>query len=107
MNERRWTLEPLTFLQDFQVLPEDVAHEGWRAGQKVLLAHGAHVAAAHAKVLQHDAFQRELLDGPVEPARHVRLGPQARICKRANGAFFFLNQMIIIQQSLGNSEPTD
>lgn len=55
------------------MLPEDVAHEGRRSGQKVLLAHGAHVAASHAKVLQHHTFQRELFDGPVEPARDVAL----------------------------------
>ena len=69
----------VTFLEDLEVLPEDVAHEGRRAGQKVLFAHGAHVAAAHAKLLQHDALQRKLFDGPVQPAADVHLGPQARI----------------------------
>ena len=61
------------------MLPEDIAHERRRSGQKILLAHGAHVAASHAKVLQHHTFQRELFDGPVEPARDVALWPQSRI----------------------------
>ena len=70
----------LTFLKNLEMLPEDVAHERRRSGQKVLLAHGAHVATAHAKVLQHYTFQRKLFDGPVEPARDVALRPQSRIC---------------------------
>lgn len=74
----------LTFLKDFQMLPEDITHERRRPGQKVLFAHGAHVTSAHAKMLQNDALQRELFDGPVEPAAHVALWPQARICNEDN-----------------------
>ena len=62
------------------MFPEDVAHEGRRPSQKVLFAHGAHVTSAHAKMLQNDAFQREFLDGPVQPAADVQFRPEARIC---------------------------
>lgn len=69
----------VTFLKNFEMFPKNVTHERRSSGQKVLLAHGAHVSAAHAKVLKHHTFQRKLFDGPVEPARDVALGPQSRI----------------------------
>ena len=68
-----------TFLKYFEVLPENVAHERRRPGQEVLLAHGAHVAASHAKLADEDALQRELFDGPGQPATHLRFRPQPRI----------------------------
>ena len=76
------------------MLPEDIAHERRRSGQKILLAHGAHVAASHAKVLQHHTFQRELFDGPVEPARDVALWPQSRI---------WINKTFTNQKSVKNN----
>jgi hypothetical protein len=72
-----------TFLQLLQVLPEDVAHESWGAGGERVFAHGADVLALHPELVQGDAFEGELLHGPLQPVGDVVLGPLTRICNQS------------------------
>jgi len=75
----------LTFLQDVQVLPQNVAGEGWRDGQELLLAQIDHGTALHlVEGVQVHGDQRELILGPVEPVDDMLLRPFTGICMGKN-----------------------
>lgn len=63
------------------MLPEDVAHEGGRAGGERVFAHGADVLALHAELVQGDAFEGEFFRRPLQPVGHVVLRPLTWIWK--------------------------
>ena len=69
----------VTFLQNLQVLPEDVTDERWRPLEERLAALSDQLLAVHRELVQVDAFETELVDRPVEPLRHVQTAPAAGV----------------------------
>lgn len=64
------------------MLPQNVAGEGRRDGQKLLLAEIDHGAALHlVEGVQVHGDQRELVLGPVEPVDDMLLRPLTGICE--------------------------
>lgn len=68
-------LDLLTFLEDFQVLPQNVTHKGWGTRQERLLPHLADVTTFHEKLMKGDTLQRKLAHGPADPKVDMLFGP--------------------------------
>jgi len=62
------------------MLPQDIAHVGWRPAEEGLLAHAANVSAAHVQVLEGHSLEGELTRGPLKPLGHMSLAPQSGVC---------------------------
>jgi hypothetical protein len=62
------------------MLPQDIAHVGWRPAEEGLLAHAADVSAAHVQVLEGHSLEGELTRGPLKPLGHMSLAPQSGVC---------------------------
>ena len=67
-------------LEDLQVGPQDVPHEQGRAGDEILLVHGAEFLPRHGQagdetVNMRSRPQTELSDGPGQPVSHVLHAP--------------------------------
>jgi len=71
-----------TVLQDLEMLPQDVAHEGRGTCQKGFLAHGTNLFAGHVLPgLHRHTLQREFTDGPVQPVGDSCFRPLPRVWK--------------------------
>jgi len=71
-----------TVLQDLEMLPQDVAHEGRGTCQKGFLAHGTNLFAGHVLPWLHrHTLQREFTDGPVQPVGDSCFRPLPRVWK--------------------------
>lgn len=81
LTHRRGDRRP-TFLEYFQVFPQDVADEGRRSRLKGVLSHGAYVLPFHAKLVQRYPFEGEFFRRPLKPVSNVALRPLARIWNR-------------------------
>uniref|UniRef100_A0A6B0V8T5 Putative secreted protein n=1 Tax=Ixodes ricinus TaxID=34613 RepID=A0A6B0V8T5_IXORI len=90
------------FLQDVEVLPEDVAHERRRPGEEGLLAQRAHVLALHGEVGHVDALQAELPDRPAQPVGHVHFRPLPRVSGNVERFALFLPTAETCSQGLGH-----
>ena len=78
----------LTFLQNVEVFPEDVADVERRALQQAVSSLVEQVGAAAAVELRRvDALEREVLHGPLQPQPDVFARPPARICSTALYAY--------------------
>lgn len=79
--QTREEVNTLTLLEQFQMLPQDVADEGGRSRGEGILSHGTDVLPFHPELVQGDAVQGELFGGPLQPMGHVIFGPLSRIWK--------------------------
>lgn len=62
-----------------QMFPQNVAHEIWSQIQESVLSQVAQLLSAHVELEEVDVGQTELSGRPVQPLRHVLLGPLPRV----------------------------
>ena len=70
-------------LEDFEVRPEDVSHEGGSPGKELVLGDGTDLPARHGEAghegVDVGTLQAELPDRPRQPGGHMLLAPKSRI----------------------------
>lgn len=88
-----------TFLQDLQMLPQDVPNEVWSQLEKAVFPQRTEGCSVHTELLEIHTFQAELIDSPHHPVPNMGLCPLPGIWgKRAN--------QVPADQALNSSERT-